>query len=85
MKMLLSDPGDQAGIYLKSYSQIYRAACLKTSNGFFCSVNHLSGGGVNANHNATHSPSLDCKNKIANDPKLLKNGEGNRDDEWNFC
>ena len=23
-----------------------------------CSVNHLSGGGVNANHNATHSPSL---------------------------
>ena len=52
---------------------------------FFCSVNHLSGGGVNANHNTTHSPSLARKNKIENDPKLLKNSEGNRDDEWNFC
>ena len=49
---------------------------------FFCSVNHLNGGGVNANH---HSPSLACKNKIDNDPKLVKNSEGNRDDEWNFC
>ena len=39
-------------------NSLYRAACLQTSNGFFCSVNHLSGGGVNANHNATHSPSL---------------------------
>ena len=26
-----------------------------------------------------------CKNKIKNDPKPLKNSEGNRDDEWNFC
>ena len=41
--------------------------------------------GVNANHNATHSPSLARKNEIENDPKLLKNSEGNRDDEWNFC
>ena len=41
--------------------------------------------GVNANHNATHSPSLARKNKVENDPKLLKNSEGNRDDEWNFC
>ena len=41
--------------------------------------------GVNANHNAMHSPSLAGKNKIENDPKLLKNSEGNRDDEWNFC
>ena len=32
--------------------------CLKTLSWFFCSVNHVSGGGVNANHNATHSPSL---------------------------
>ena len=24
-------------------------------------------------------------NNIENDPKLLKNSEGNRDDEWNFC
>ena len=52
---------------------------------FFCSVNHLSGGGVNANHNTTHSPSLARKNKIENDPKLLKSSEGNRDDEWNVC
>ena len=53
----------------------------------FSSVNQLSGGGVNANHNATHSPSLAVagKNKIENDPKLLKNSEGNCDDEWNFC
>ena len=27
----------------------------------FCFVNHLSGGGVNANHDATHSPSLALK------------------------
>ena len=26
--------------------------------GFFCSVNHFSEGGVNANHNVTCSPSL---------------------------
>ena len=38
-------------------NSLYRAARLQTSNGFFCSVNHLSGGGVNANHNATQSPS----------------------------
>ena len=40
---------------------------------------HLSGGGVNANHNVwTRSPSLARKNKT-------ENGEGNRDVEWNFC
>ena len=66
-------------------SSLYRAACLQTFNGFFCSVNHVSEGGVNANHTPTHSPSLARKNKIENDPKLLKNSEGNRDDEWNFC
>ena len=72
---------------IKSYSQICCVAlrCLQTSNGFFCSVNHLSGGGVNANHNATHSPSLARKNKTENDSRLLKNSEGNRDDEWTFC
>ena len=37
---------------------------LQTSNGFFCSVNHLSWGGTNANHNATHWPSLDCKKNL---------------------
>ena len=40
--------------------------------------------GVNANHNAKHSPSLACKNKTENDSRLLKNSEGNRDDEWTF-
>ena len=52
---------------------------------FFCSLNLLSGGGVNVNHNATHSPSLARKNKTENDSRLLKNSEGNRDDEWYFC
>ena len=32
-----------------------------------------------------NSPSLARKNKIENDPKLLKKSKGNRDDEWNFC
>ena len=67
--------------YFIKPNSLYRAACLQTTNGFFCSVNHLSGGGVNANHKATHSPSLARKNKIENDPKLLKNSQGNRDDE----
>ena len=59
--------------------------CLQTLNGFFCSVNHLSGGGVNANHDATHLPSLASKNKTENDSRLLKNSEGNHNDEWTFC
>ena len=42
-------------------------------------------GRVNANHNATHSLSLAGKNKTENDSRLLKNSEGNHDDEWNFC
>ena len=66
-------------------NSLYRAASLQTSNGFFCSVNHLSGGGVNANHNAKHSPRLACKNKTENDSRLLKNSKGNRDDEGTFC
>ena len=41
--------------------------------------------GVNVNHNATHSPSLARKNKSESDSRLLKNSEGNRDDEWYFC
>ena len=43
-------------------------------------------GGVNANHNATHSlRAWPPKNKTENDTRLLKNSEGNCDDEWNFC
>ena len=53
--------------------------------GFAVPFNHLSGGGVNVNHNAKHSASLACENKTENDSRLLKNGEGNRDDEWTFC
>ena len=46
--------------HISLYNQIhslYRAAR-------FCTVNHLSGGGVNANHNATHSPSLARQKKL---------------------
>ena len=45
-------------------NSLYRAAGLQTSNGFFCSVNHLSGGGVNTNHNATHYPAWPAKTKL---------------------
>ena len=53
---------------------------MQTSKGFgfFCSVNHFSGGGVNASHNAIRLPSLACKNKT-------ENGEGNSHGDWNFC
>ena len=64
---------------------LYRAARLQTSNESFGSVNHLSGGGVNPNHNATRSPILARQNKTQHDSRLLKNSEGNRDNEWNFC
>ena len=53
--------------------------------GFTVLFDHLSGGGVNANHNAKQSVSLACKNKTENDSRLLKNSEGNSDDEWTFC
>ena len=47
--------------------------------GLSCSVNHLSGGRVNANPNVwMHLPSLAYINKTGN-------GEGNCDGEWNFC
>ena len=58
---------------------------LRRDFGFFCLVNHLSGGWVNANHNARHSPSLAYKNKTENDSWVFKNSEGNCDGEWNFC
>ena len=58
---------------------------MQTSNGFFCPVNHLSGGGVNVNDNVTHLPSLAHKSKTEKDSRLLKNSEGNRDDDWYFC
>ena len=63
-------------------NSLYCTVHLQTSNGFFCSVNHLSAGGVNASHD---SPSLAHKNKTENDSRLLKNSEGNHDDEWTFC
>ena len=47
---------------------------------FFCSVNRLSDGGVNANHNVTCSLSL-----AENNSRLLRNCEGNADGEWIFC
>ena len=53
---------------------------LRGDFGFFCSVNHFSEGGVNANHNVTCLPSL-----AENDSRLLKNSEGNRYGEWILC
>ena len=71
--------------YILFYSEIrciplHVLQTSKNFNGFFCSVNHLSEGRVNANHNVTCSPSL-----AENDSRLLKNREGNRDSEWIFC
>ena len=43
---------------------------LRRDFGFFCSVNHFSEGGVNANHNVTCSPSL-----AENDPRKRKEKE----------
>ena len=61
----------------RTYSEIRCIALgvlqLRRNFGFFCSVNHFSEGGVNANHNAMCSPSL-----AENDSRLLKNSAGNR-------
>ena len=62
---------------------VSRCVLAKLRMGF--SVPSITWVGVNANHNATHLPSLDHKNKIVKDPKLLKNNDGNHDDEWDFC
>ena len=51
--------------------------CADCKRGFFCSVNHFSEGGVNANHNLTSS--------TENNSRLLKNSKENRDGEWIFC
>ena len=66
---------------IKYYSQICCTALrvCKLRMGFSVLSIIWVGGGVNANHNATHSLSLARKNKTENDPKLLKNREGNRD------
>ena len=60
--------------------------------GFFCSVSHLSGGGVNANHNTTRSPmpaspmpASPSKTKTENGSRLIENSKGNLGGEWNFC
>ena len=53
---------------------------LRRGLGFFCSVNHFSKGGVNANHTVTWTSCL-----AKNDSRLLKNSEGNHDGEWIFC
>ena len=51
-------------------NSLYRFANFKGSFGFFCSVNHLSEGGVNANYkNETRSASFIRKNKIDNDSR----------------
>ena len=46
-------------------NSLYRAAHLQTSNGFFCSINHLSEGGVNANHDPQRTrPAWPAKTKL---------------------
>ena len=74
---------------LTLYSQIRFIALhvLQTSKGFlvFLLRQSLSGGGVNVNHNATRSPRFASKSRTENDSSVLKNSEGNRDGEWNFC
>ena len=67
-------------------NSLYRAARIanvegkrRRDCGLFCSVDHFSEGGVNANHNITCSPSL-----AENDSRLFKNNEGNRDGQWIF-
>ena len=47
------------------YSQIHciAPAHLQTSDGFFCFIKHLSGGGVNANRNAM-CPAWHAKTKL---------------------
>ena len=42
----------------------------------------LGRGQVNADHNATRSPSFAHKNKTENDCRLLKNSKGSRDGDW---
>ena len=54
--------------------------CTYCKLGFFCSVNHFSEGGVNANHIVTCSLS-----STENSPRLLKNRKGNHNGEWIFC
>ena len=49
---------------------------LRRDFGFYCSVNHFSEGGVNANYNVTCSPSL-----AEIDSRLFKNSVGNHDGE----
>ena len=53
---------------------------LRRDFGFFCSVNRLSEGRANANHNVM------CLHSLAeNDSRLLKNSKGNRDSKWIFA
>ena len=59
-------------------NSLFRAARFANFEGILV-FSHLSGGGVNANHNVSaRSPSLARKNKT-------ENGGGNRDVAWNFC
>ena len=46
-------------------NSLYCTAHLQTSNGFSCSINHLSAGGVNANHNRQRiRPAWPVKTKL---------------------
>ena len=69
--------------WILQQNSLYRAARFANLEGIWCSVNHFSEGGVNANHNVTRvRPAWQAEN----DSRLLiQNSEGNRDGEWIFC
>ena len=71
-------------IVLGYYSEIRCIALgvLQTQKEFWCSVNHFSESGVNANHNVTRTrPAWQAEN----DSRLLiENSEGNRNGERIF-
>ena len=66
LKIFMAVVQDHLDIDIDTLLILYSVICcialhvckLRTDFGFFCSVNHFSEGGVNADHNVTCSPSL---------------------------
>ena len=66
LKIFMAVIQDHLDIDIGTLLTLYNIICcialhvckLRTDFGFFCSVNHFSEGGVNADHNVTCSPSL---------------------------
>jgi len=68
---LIAPSGAWLYLHTTKFIALHCAFCKVQRDFGFCSVNHLSGGRVDVNHNATHSPSLAHKNKT--DMKLKMN------------